>query len=211
MLSLVKGLSLTFYLTSTNESMSALSKVKRFKHLVYYLTRSLRGAALNHSSINRHYLKLILPRSALLVLVGTSPQLVLLTFHDKTYLSMVTAIEWTLAPKGLQSRACLICLHNFSYKNLYMKTCPVKKCVWLRIVNAVLSSMVCPYIKEVGQQLGYMFLMTSTFLFDSTQLPLLKQWIYIWSFDHIVYLYLVNGHSKIMCLRDLWLIIKHVR
>lgn len=61
MISPVKGLPLTRYLTSTNKSISALlvQEVDEVEHHVYCLSRSLRRDEMNHSSIERHCLMLI--------------------------------------------------------------------------------------------------------------------------------------------------------
>lgn len=52
---------MTLYLSSTNKSIGALlaQEVEEIERPVYYLSRSLQGAELNNSPIERHCLALI--------------------------------------------------------------------------------------------------------------------------------------------------------
>lgn len=52
---------MTLYITSMNKSIGVLlaREVEGIGHLVYYLSRSFRGAEMNYSSLERHYVKLI--------------------------------------------------------------------------------------------------------------------------------------------------------
>lgn len=57
----VRGIPLTLYLTSTDKSIGALlaHEIQGDEHTVYYLSRSLRGAEMNYSTIKCHCLALI--------------------------------------------------------------------------------------------------------------------------------------------------------
>lgn len=61
MISPVKGIPLTLYLTSTDKSIGALlaQELKGAEHPVYYFSRSLRGAKTNYFAIERHCLALV--------------------------------------------------------------------------------------------------------------------------------------------------------
>lgn len=61
MISPVKEVHLTLYLTSTDKSIGALlaQEVKGAEHPVYYLSRSLRGTETNYSMIQHHCLALV--------------------------------------------------------------------------------------------------------------------------------------------------------
>lgn len=115
MISPVKGSSLTLYLTYTNKPIGAFlaQEIEGVKHLGCYLSRSLRCAEMNYSSLEYHYscLSVLLEASRLLNLVTKSNPLKHLlsrpamSIRDALWLLQLKQFELIGTPRRLRTQA----------------------------------------------------------------------------------------------------------